>query len=60
VLAQDLHLNAGAARIPHQDTGLIAHCQEFDILLEVFVSNNRATLLQAEFAFGASRSHGGA
>ena len=46
-----LYLNAGAARISHHHTGLLAYCHEFDIPLEVFVSDNRAALLQTEFAF---------
>ena len=45
------YLNAGAARISHHHTGLLAYCREFDIPLEVFVSDNRAALLQTEFAF---------
>ncbi len=47
-----LYLNAGAARISHHHTGLLAYCREFGIPLEVFVSDNRAALLQTENAFG--------
>lgn len=47
-----LYLNAGAARISHHHTGLLGYCREFDIPLEVFISDNRAALLQTEFAFG--------
>jgi monoamine oxidase len=46
-----LYFNAGAARISHHHTGLLAYCREFDIPLEVFVSDNRAALLQTEYAF---------
>ena len=46
-----LYFNAGAARISHHHTGVLAYCREFDIPLEVFVSDNRAALLQTEFAF---------
>jgi monoamine oxidase len=47
-----LYLNAGAARISHHHTGLLAYCREFEIPLEVFVGDNRAALLQTEHAFG--------
>jgi monoamine oxidase len=46
-----LYFDAGAARISHHHAGLLGYCREFDIPLEVFVSDNRAALLQTEFAF---------
>ena len=47
-----LYLNAGAARISQHHTGLLWYCRHFGIPLEVFVSDNRAALLQTEFSFG--------
>jgi monoamine oxidase len=46
-----LYFNAGAARISHHHTGILGYCREFDIPLEVFVSDNRAALLQTDYAF---------
>jgi monoamine oxidase len=47
-----LYFNAGAARISQHHTGVLGYCREFDIPLEVFVSDNRAALLQTDNAFG--------
>jgi monoamine oxidase len=47
-----LYFNAGAARISHHHTGVLGYCREFDIPLEIFVSDNRAALIQTDKAFG--------
>jgi monoamine oxidase len=49
---EHLYFNAGASRISHHHTGVLAYCRQFDIPLETFVSDNRAALLRTDNAFG--------
>ena len=48
----NLYMNAGAARIPADHTGLMEYCRELQVGLEVFINDNRNALVHDERAFG--------
>ena len=47
-----LYFDAGAAWISQHHAGILGYCREFNVPLEIFVSDNRAALLQTDNAFG--------
>lgn len=53
----DLYFNPGPARIPHHHVNLLRYCRHFNVPLEPFINDNRATLFHQTDAFdGAPQS----
>ena len=49
---RDLYFNAGAARLSSHHQGILGYCRELGVALELFVNDNRATLIQLDSQFG--------
>src|SRR5260370_3626199 len=49
---RDLYFNAGPARLSSHHQGILGHCRELGVALELFVNDNRAALIQLDSQFG--------
>ena len=47
-----MYFNAGAARIPSTHRNLLAYCKELNVELEVFINENKTSLVQDDDMLG--------